>query len=79
MPMRRISADYGVLNPEDLLFLQGIFDEVCAANGHMDEGERAAVARKLLVLFNGGTRDRKLLKLTVARRGQRMPAGRRGG
>ena len=79
MPITQISADYGVLNPEDLLFLQGIFDEVCAANGPMDEGEPAAVARKLLVLFNGGTRDRELLKLTVARRGQRAPAGRRGG
>jgi hypothetical protein len=31
------------------------------------------------VLFNGGTRDRELLKLTVSRRGQRKPAGRRGG
>jgi hypothetical protein len=77
--MRQISADYGVLNPEDLLFLQGIFDEVCASSGPMDEGEPASVARKLLVLFKGGTRDRELLKLTVARRGQRAPAGRRGG
>ena len=24
MPVRHISADYGILNPEDLLFLQGI-------------------------------------------------------
>ena len=79
MPMRQISADYGVLNPEDLLFLQGIFDEVCAASGMLDDGEPAAIARKLLVLFNGGTRDRELLKLSVARRGQRASAGRRGG
>ena len=49
MPVRHISADYGILNPEDLLFLQGILDEVCAANGPMDDGEPAAVAaRKLL-------------------------------
>ena len=78
MRIRQISADYGILNPEDLLFLQGIFDEVCAANGPMEDGEPAAVGRKLLVLFNGGTRDRELLKLSVARRGQRAPAGRRG-
>ena len=79
MPTRQISADYGVLNPEDLLFLQAILDEVCAANVPMDEGEPAGIARKLLVLFNGGTRDRELLKLTVSRRGQRALAGRRGG
>ena len=68
MDLRKISAEYGVLDPENLSFLRAIFDEICTADGSMDEDEVASVARKLLVLFNGGTRDRELLKLAAAPR-----------
>ena len=40
MPSRRLDAEYGTLQPEELSFLQGIFDEVCAAAGPIGVAER---------------------------------------
>ena len=65
MPLRRLDAEYCTLEPEELSFLQGIFDEICAAAGPMRLAEREAIARKLLTLFKGGTTDRQLLRFGV--------------
>jgi hypothetical protein len=67
MPEMRTAADYGMLDPDDLLFLQGIFDEVCA-RGPADEEVATAVARTLILLFNGGTRGRDPLTLAAQTR-----------
>jgi hypothetical protein len=67
MPEIRIAADNGVLNPDDLLFLQGIFDDV-RARGPADQEVATAIARTLIMLFNGGTRDRDLLTAAAERR-----------
>ena len=49
------AAAYGVYEPKDVIFLQSIFVEACAQDG---AGDPEKIARKLLVLFQGGTRDR---------------------
>ena len=53
---------YGVHEPEDLTFLQSVFAEACAKDA---AGDREEIARKLLVLFQGGVRDRDLLLATI--------------
>jgi hypothetical protein len=72
MPLRRLQAEYGALDPEELSFLQGIFDEVCATEESMGLGQREAIATKLLQLFKGGARDREPLKAAVERLQSRM-------
>lgn len=64
MPLRRLQSDYGALQPEELSFLQGIFDEICVERGAGLE-ERDAIARKLLRLFRDGV-QREQLKVAVA-------------
>ena len=68
MPIQRLVANCGIFEPEDLSFLQSIFDESCAVHEHLGEEQSTAIARKLFVLFKGGTRDRELLKIMISRR-----------
>jgi len=67
MPIQRPAAKCGIFEPEDLSFLQSIFDESCPVHEHLCEERATAIARKLFVLFKGGTRDRALLKITISR------------
>ena len=62
MPIQRRAANRGIFEPQDLSFLQSIFDESCAVHEHLSEEQSTAIARKLFVLFKGGTRDREFLK-----------------
>jgi hypothetical protein len=64
MPILKNAAAYGVHEPEDLNFLQSVFAEACAKAGRGDPEE---IARKLLVMFQGGVRDRELLLTTITR------------
>ena len=78
MPIQRLVANCGIFEPEDLSFLQSIFDESCAVHEHLGEEQSTAIARKLFVLFKGGTRDRELLKITISRAfGGAVPSPRR--
>ena len=67
MPIQRLAANCGIFEPEDLSFLQSIFDESCAVHEHLGEEQSTEIARKLFVLFKGGTRDRELLKITISK------------
>ena len=67
MPTQRLAVNRGIFEPEDLSFLQSIFDESCAVHEHLGEEQSTAIARKLFVLFKGGTRDRELLKVTISK------------
>jgi hypothetical protein len=66
MPLRRLQAEYGTLDSEELTFLQDIFDEVCATEAPKSLVEREAIAAKLLRLFKSGERDREPLRAAVA-------------
>jgi hypothetical protein len=68
MPIQRLVANCGIFEPEDLSFLQSIFDESCVVHEHLGEEQSTAIARELFVLFKGGTRDRELLRVTISRR-----------
>ena len=63
MPILKNAAAYGVHEPDDLTFLEGVLAEASAKDGAGDPEE---IARKLLVLFQGGVRDRDLLLSTIA-------------
>ena len=58
-------TDYGSLKPEQLSSLQSILDDVCTNLDPISAGLREEVARKLLMLFKGGTRDPQLLTLAL--------------
>ena len=54
MSNQRRAANQGISNPQDLSFLQSIFDESCAVHEHLpSEEQSAAIAQKLFVLFKG--------------------------
>jgi hypothetical protein len=63
----QLNPDDGARDPEQLSFLQGIFDEVCAAAGPMGLEQREAISRKLLWLFRGGTTERQLLRVALGK------------
>jgi hypothetical protein len=53
MPISIFADNYGIFEPEDLTFLKSVFADACAIRGDADPDD---IARKLLVLFKGGTR-----------------------
>lgn len=52
----------GVFRPHELAFLQEVFDG-CLPKSH--GGEAEAVARRLISAYQGGMRDKDLLRLTA--------------
>jgi hypothetical protein len=61
MSVYQLAIGNGIFSPEDLTLLQSVFDEACARNELLDEDGRASVGRKIIIMFQGGTRDRELL------------------
>lgn len=61
MPIRRL-ADPGVLEPEEVAFLQETFDEICA-RGRIDRKSEAAeeLAVNLIAHYQRGLRGQELL------------------
>ena len=72
MSILKNAAAYGVHEPADLTFLAGVLAEASAKDGAGDPEE---IARKLLVLFQGGVRDRDLLLATITGHTSRGNAG----
>jgi hypothetical protein len=63
MPISSDNTTNGVFRPQELAFLQEVFDGCRPKSASRDTAE--AVARRLITAYQSGVRDRELLRLTA--------------
>jgi hypothetical protein len=73
MPFRLIGQD-GVLTPNDLDFLQEVYDEAAALIANVDDGTMHDAAATLIMHYQAGERDKAKL-VAMATRDLRRAAG----
>jgi hypothetical protein len=73
MPFRSIAQD-GVLTPDDLDFLQEIYDAATADISNVDDGMMHDVVKTLIWYYQAGERDRSKL-IGLARQDLRRDVG----
>jgi hypothetical protein len=65
MPFRSMEQD-GVLTPEDLNFLQDIYEAAASAVANVDDGPMHDAVQSLIRLYRVGERDRDVLIAAAA-------------
>lgn len=63
MPIPSDISTSGVFRPQELAFLQEVFDGCLPKSASRDAAD--AVARRLISAYQSGVRDRELLRLTA--------------
>jgi hypothetical protein len=70
LKVREITGEFswhGIVNPNDLELLRGVLDEHCVKMRIPDGPDREHCATRLMLMFNGGERDRDILLTELSR------------
>jgi hypothetical protein len=65
MEINSLAGEYGIFSPDELKFMNSVFDEVHSAQKLVEPWQDTALARQILYIFQNGERDRDVLVNTV--------------